>query len=284
VHRTLRSAIIPYWRWLISTITVLLCAQTASPAQTNPPSTNDLPVVNLTKPVSPASWPLPEPFKLTAEDLDYGEKQVEQMVHDRPALARAVNKQSPIWQWCVRHFAGASLGYRVSWNSDSPELPGLRCDHQLSRDGVDPSLRFTEFRSSRDEKMESVKASNYDLWSRAVYELNNMENDPEFARVWADACAGKLTRNEFIIQYSRPEHVAYLKTALVYEHLWKKTWKSEIDAGRYWYVGTPRTYEAWMSRFKDRSKYPWSNYGAAFDNKVVPYLKSIGIVPKRDEP
>ena len=132
--------------------------------------------------------------------------------------------------------------------------------------------------------METVKASNFDLWSRAVYELNNMESDREFARVWADACAGKLTRNAFIVQYSRLEYAADLKTKLVYDHLWKKTWQSRLEAWRYWYVGIPGTYEAWMAAFTDHSKYPWANYGKAFDDKVVPYLKSIGIIPKRDEP
>jgi hypothetical protein len=56
-------------------------------------------------------------YPVTAADLAFGKKQVDQMMHDRPVMALLVKKGDVIYEWTVRQFAGESLGHRIMWYS-----------------------------------------------------------------------------------------------------------------------------------------------------------------------
>lgn len=229
-----------------------------------------------TRPV--VTWPLPESYKVTPGDLLFGEQQVERMVHDRPEMARMVNSQSPVWKWCVRNFAGVSLGQRIYWNSGKPAPPDSGADHVIPFDGKPGYIRVDEMR--RIGTGDAGKASCEELWAKAVFELNNMANDPAFLQIYNDALAGKLDRNRFIERNTRLEYLTELKTELVHKNLWRQSGSEFSGGSYYWGAYIPDTYEMWISAYTDRTSYPWIPFGSYYDEQVVPYLKSVGKMPQ----
>src|SRR5580692_5051398 len=121
MNSNLKSSYVAFYRWPVIALILAALAQAPIRAQTISASPNNLPAGNSKPAVSPVSWPLPEPFAVSDADLAHGELQTKKMLHDRPEMARYVNQQSPIWQWCVRQFAGASLGQRILWNNRKPK-------------------------------------------------------------------------------------------------------------------------------------------------------------------
>src|SRR3954447_17403761 len=55
-----------------------------------------------------------------------------------------------------------------------------------------------------------------ELWSCAVFELNNAANAPEFLELHAKALSGKIVRDDYVREFVRLEHLAAAKTRRFY--------------------------------------------------------------------
>jgi len=136
-------------------------------------------------------WPK---TKLTADDLRHGERQVEQMLKDRPAMAAFGEKAATLRQWAMRKFAGEDLGKKIIWDASTPES-------ESSAENIPPSegkpgrirlrARQRSWWVSNDDRVCE------DLWSDAVFELYNVTNGERFGQLERDASAGKLSKQEF---------------------------------------------------------------------------------------
>ncbi len=220
------------------------------------------------------TWPLPELHKIMAADIAHGQKQVEQMIQDHPAMAACAEPNGSILAWCVRQFAGAVVGQRITWDNGVPMAASDGADH-IGPDGDTPgSLRLSN--TLHDANGGERTASGEELWAGAVYELNNMVNDPEFDRIDEQACAGKLDKSVYIEQVTRLEYVASLKTAQVYRHLWPSAQSQSENNPAAWCANIPDTYEEWIAAYTDKSSYPWDSWGTYYHDDMASYRKSIG--------
>jgi hypothetical protein len=210
-----------------------------------------------------------------SEDLRFGEEQVRAMMHDRPEMSRCVSEGDALWKWAARQFAGEGVGTRVYWEKTEPpdiKYPAAHW-HTYSRPYSENPLYFHRpyIEGFGLVRIHSVKhdfpGSCEVLWACAVYELNNIQNTPGFQKVSEDAHAGKLTKEQFVRGYANLEWEAAHKTALFYRRMWlpQSMRKNEATHPSWWQVGTPITFEAWMTTHADRSKYPWDCYSKYYD-------------------
>jgi hypothetical protein len=202
--------------------------------------------------------------RLSVKNLEYGEKQVRQMLKDRPGMGKYVNNREIIWKWAVRKFAGEDLGEVFDWNPNLPQQ-GYNYDH------YGPWERKKGFIRIRDDFE--------NLWVAAVYELFNIANTDKFKKVYEEACAGHLTKEQWITKNTKIEYGAVKKTKEFYGRVWepwakKKGFKTNPQI---WYMWTPNSYSKWIKTYKNKLGYPWNSWGRYYDESMVPYLRKLAI-------
>lgn len=167
--------------------------------------------------------------------LAHGERQVRQMLKDRPAMGKHGEEAELLYQWAARKFAGEDLREQVNWNSTDP-LPGFPCDHQPPVPGRPGFIRihgkYTQGTAKGKERLFE------ELWHGAVFELNNITGVKDFRQVQADAVAGKISQEEFIAGMLNVESRAAEKTRAFYIRVFLP-WAIEHGVKthpRQWYV------------------------------------------------
>ncbi len=213
---------------------------------------------------SPAPWPLNEPFPPTAADLKHGELQVERMVRNRPChVASGVRRDSPVWRWCVRHFAGASSGKRIYWDGATP-VDSL-AEHRPAIGRRNAVIRVSGAADCGDIK--DVSAGCSALWGRVVFELNNVDEDPGCAALRLRAFHGKITREQFVRGFAYHEYLAARKTAAIFLHVYRTADGPYLTGYYSWFLGAPQSFDVLFLEFRDRSAYPWNPYSAYYDQE-----------------
>jgi hypothetical protein len=212
---------------------------------------------------------------LSAADLAFGKQQVERMVKDRPEMARYVRPTDPVWKYCQRAFAGEAIGQRVYWDSALPDTDETAAEH-MGPVGNDPGyIRVREKYATGFQKGTPLTCE--ELWSSAVYELENIRGTKGFDALYKLACDGKLTREQWIRENTKLEYGACRRTAKLYRTLWLPVAKARGNptVGTEWFADAPSTYEGWISLYTDPNGYPWNDWGRYYDDEVVPYLRSL---------
>jgi len=210
---------------------------------------------------------------LSNADIAFGEAQMDQMIKDRPEFARYVSKHDDVWQFCVRAFAGAAIGEHIIWNNSLPENERYLADHLGPYDGHPGYIQIRKNVASGDRPGRPLTCE--ELWSCAVFELENIRSHRAFLALYYRALDGKLSREEWIRGCSRLEYEALKRT----RNDWVKLWLPLVAArhirasGYHWGANVPETYEAWISRYWDPNSYPWDVFGDYFDKEMAPFVK-----------
>ena len=92
-------------------------------------------------------------------------------------------------------FAGEDLGRPIYWDSTEPPSFTFGENH------VRPGERGAIIRVSKNLPIGKDKGTpqSFDqLWSSAVFELNNVANSSDYRRIDEDASKGKLARSEYV--------------------------------------------------------------------------------------
>ncbi len=177
-----------------------------------------------------------------------GEKQLSKMLRDRPNMQRFIKKGDFIWEWCVRQFAGESVGEPIEWNPASPSK-GAECDSQYPVNGAKGFIRVSK------ERVDSVALgavlTGEALWGDAAYELNNIGNSREFKELDRLAAEHKVDKDVWIKETLRLEHATLLKTYAVYKTVFEPALRSRnqhIDprVNARWGLVNPR-FELWWA-------------------------------------
>ena len=220
---------------------------------------------------------LPELAELTtnlsAADLAFGEEQMSKMAKDRPEFGRFVTKDDAIWQFCVRAFAGAAIGEHIVWDNTLPEDKGYRSENLGPYDGQPAFIRIRNNSDSAGDRGRPLSCE--ELWSCAVFEIENIRNHKAFMALFYQALHGKLTREEWIRGCTRLEFQAMQRTKRDSVTLWLPLveTRSISFTKSFWGLNSPDTYERWISLYRDPNDYPWNVFGAYYDQKIVPYVK-----------
>ena len=149
---------------------------------------------------------------LDEKDLEHGERQLRQMLKDRPAMGEIGEKADPLYRWAGRKFAGEDLGERILWNPAEPP-PEFPCDHQSPEPGCPGFIRIHEKYTAGPLKGKAMSFE--ELWSGAVFELYNITGVEDFQRIQNEATEGRLAREEYITGELEVESRAAEKTCRV---------------------------------------------------------------------
>jgi tetratricopeptide (TPR) repeat protein/protein involved in polysaccharide export with SLBB domain len=179
-------------------------------------------------------WPK---MPIDARAMRHGQRQVAQMLKDRPALAEFGKAAEPLHKWATRKFAGEDLGEEVFWDRTDPPLPfgGMNCQPTDKVPGC-IMVRGTYGGDANSDRKRSFDGT----WSDVVFELYNIANASDFEKVHRQVAEGKVSKSQYVVKMSEIECQAAEKTRSFYIHVylpWAK--QHHVDTNpTAWHVGT----------------------------------------------
>lgn len=202
---------------------------------------------------------------LDEKALAHGERQVRQMLKDRPAMGELGEKAEMLYRWAARKFAGEDLGEPIFWNPADP-LPEFPCDHQSPEPDCPGYIRIHEKYTRGPNKGTPVPFD--ELWRGVVFELYNITGVEDFKRIAADAAAGKISREEYITKKLKVESNAAEKTRAFYIRVylpWAKEHGVRTNPMQ-WYVAVRDnpSDDLFLSHIGKDSPH-WRYYGRTYD-------------------
>lgn len=219
--------------------------------------------------------------ELSSAELAFGAEQVDRMVKDRPEMGRAVFKTDDLWQFCARCFGGEAIGETVLWDNALPEQKGYESENDGPSDSRKGYIRIRQIHASAERRGQPLNCE--ELWSCAVFELENLRNHPACRALYEMALKGQLTREDWVRESSKLEYAALRRTAQDYRALWRPLARTRdlSDTPWLWGVGCPPTYEGWILQYNDPTGYPWDAFARYYDQQIVPYLRSAQLAVPR---
>lgn len=223
-----------------------------------------------------------EHIALGQADLEYGKKQMTQMLSDchgmtefttRDGQKETLPQNSPIWLWATEAYGTPIMKMKVEWGGNHVSKPeAYLAEHRMPHDGQNGSILIRE--SYRDSSGVFRKATCEELWAACVFELINLRNDPAFTELYQRALNNRINRQDWVDLNTRLEHQALLQLKQFHEKIWLPWAKgARFDSDRKaWYADTPERYETWIEQYQKSSHDPYTYWGDYYDSRVVPYL------------
>ena len=180
------------------------------------------------------AWPKPP---LTEDAVRFGERQVAQMLRDRPTMAKYGKDAEPLCRWAARKFAGEDLKQTIRWDPKEPLAPQAE-NYVPVAPGDAPRILIRETCCEGEKK--GKKRTAEDLWCSAVYELYNISAADDFRRLDAEAVAGRVKKEAYVARTVEIESRAIDKTRAFYINVflpWAKEHRVPTDPW-VWYIGT----------------------------------------------
>ena len=211
----------------------------------------------------------PRPVSLAKDDLEHGREQVLQMLADRRVMLEFTTEDGFLVRWAIRMFAGEFEGRRIYWNNTPP--PGeVVAQHSVASADSPAAIQLAGRRAA-----DGTPLGFEELWASCVFELFNIQNAEGFRAVDDAAAEDRITREDYILENFRLEIIASEKTRFFYCRDFL-VWAEDVEfvsEPHQWYVTVWGDLDNWIEAYSDRSEYPWSVYGEAFDSirkKVQP--------------
>ncbi len=205
--------------------------------------------------------------RLSAEALAHGQRQVTQMLHDRPAMAQFGDEAKFLRDWARRKFAGEDFVQPIDWDP-SPPLHS-DAEHLAPGDGKNAAI-LVEAHYTAGPK-EGQPRGFEELWAGAIYELHNVNYAREFVRLNDEADRGRVSKEAFVAGILKYELRAAQRTRGFYLNVflpWAAKKKLPTDPSL-WFCDWWDTPESVMKSFSDRSAYPWRPYARVHDWATV---------------
>jgi hypothetical protein len=122
-------------------------------------------------------------FSGEARSTDFGQRQVDQLLEDRPELFPIIENNLAIKNWILDRFNGGEMNLRVYWHAEEP-WSGRPAEHSIPIRGYPALIRIT---SKNDLTAE-------DKCIALIFEFFNLENESNFKKLWE---AENITSQEF---------------------------------------------------------------------------------------
>lgn len=122
-------------------------------------------------------------FSEEARSTDFGQRQVDQLLEDRPELSPIIENNLAIKNWIQNRFNGGDQNLRVYWHAEEP-LSGRPAENSPPIRGYPALIRIT---SKNDLTAE-------DKCIGLLFEFFNLENESNFKKLWE---AENMTSQEF---------------------------------------------------------------------------------------
>lgn len=205
--------------------------------------------------------------KLSEAAMEHGRRQVAQMLHDRPAMAKHAKEAKFFSEWAARKFAGEDFGELIDWD---PSLP-LHSDAEHLAPGAGQRAAILLYPVYTCGPKEGEPRSFEELWAGAVYELHNVSYAREFVRLNDEAEQGKVSKEAFVAGILKFELLAAQRTRAFYVQVFlplaeKHRWPTQPPL---WFCDWWDTPESVLGSFTDKSAYPWRPYARTHDWATV---------------
>lgn len=223
-------------------------------------------------------------------DFEHGNRQVTQMLADRPAMAEFVtrenvrckiNSQADIWKWAAEAYGKKVNGGCIEWDDADLDKPShYMADHTIPYQGKNGLIRVRERFEPRNGHARELTFE--ELWSSCIFELYNIQSADAFLDIYRRSLTGQISRDQWVRTNTQIEHNALLRLVTFYELEWKQ-WADENDFASdpaKWRCDTPKNYDEWINLYRTGSSNPylyWENY---YDKQIVPYLEQLGLSGK----
>ena len=216
--------------------------------------------------------------------LSPGEKQVRQLLIDRPKMAvylglngeeKKLTSQDAIWQWAAKAYDAHVIGELIVWdNHDLLAKPSnYLAENSTPWHGHPGAIRIRDAILKADGTKEETSFEKF--WNACFFELINIKNADKSLVIYKQGLEGKLNRAQFVRAYQMAEYQSLVKLKQVYQEVWKP-WaeshhvSSDLDL---WEQNLPSSYEKWMSeRYSDGVTYTY--FEDYYDKNVAPNVKN----------
>jgi tetratricopeptide (TPR) repeat protein/protein involved in polysaccharide export with SLBB domain len=178
---------------------------------------NDLQAVFRLNPTDPAASFEPwRKAQVAADALQHGERQIRQMLKDRPNMGRFGEKANVLLRWAARKFAGEDLHEMIFWNPSDPSPDITACSRPPTAD--EPGV--IRVRGTIIEGPDKGKARSFEeMWCNAVFELYNIANSKQVDQIDDDVTKDMFSREEYVTKLIEVESGAAEKTRSFYIHV-----------------------------------------------------------------
>jgi hypothetical protein len=195
---------------------------------------------------------------LKKSDLDFGKRQVEQVISDRPEMGEIFKKVPEVRKIAELRFTGEANGSRVYWDNREPvgERPA---EHMTSTPRYPSVIRV------------SSKPKPIDACVMLLFELNNYMFDREYNKLRNSSPNQRTSREAFAESCVRCEFAAVLETKAIFK---KHPLPVQDPDDCPYYSGVLAheedfsTYKKWLMRLPHGEYDPYKYYGELYD-KVI---------------
>ena len=191
-----------------------------------------------------------------------GVANLEALVADRPELLTVIHRGDEIWQWLEVHFS--NNGNPVEWAHD----PAVKFQHYLAMSSyVRPAVYLAARTLNGSPITPQLELSSL------VYELLNISHAPQFRAVVAEARAGNLTEDQFVLAMARIEFSTCQETNYFHQSVWLPyARKNHLPLYRgNWHIGVGNDFGRWIYYHRHVAKdgYPDDAYRPTY-RKIAP--------------
>lgn len=216
--------------------------------------------------VAVASCDRPPATSDEAKPISFGQRQVDQLIADRPDMAGVLSEDDPVMKWIIDSFNGDRIGQRVYWNANSPQS-GSEAEHGPPNGGYPAYVSLSG----------GAETTPVDKWASVVYELFNLENTQAFEELNDRAMAGEVDGDTYALECVRLEFVAVVKTKAFFE---KHTLPASVHGNDPWYnwvLGDIGTFEENVQGFRENytglGYNPLRYFRDGYDSEIAPYVE-----------
>lgn len=201
---------------------------------------------------------------IVEEYLKFGTGELRKMLADRPQMAQGVDEEDLLFQWAARQFGGESTPNRMLWSNGVPRK--FKAQHYPPTKEARGYIQIVSLPASGPEHHWREFEQ---LWSYAVFELNNAASAEAFAAAYTDAAKGTISRDAFIKRCFRTEYLATVKTRRFYLQVFadKVRRLHQHSDPDHWFFqdGWLGSWQRALGHYDRQSRYPWRVYGEYYD-------------------
>lgn len=197
-------------------------------------------------------------------NIMYGRWQTEKMLADRPRMGERFDPANPLHVWVAIAFQRMPEDRSILWDAE------FRRTDASAYSGYATAMPCWAIHVSNVHqigKQKGKEMSADDLWSSALFELENLRNRPAFSATHNQARREEISRRDFSLALAQLEWGAGLRTRAFFTLVYFP-WATEhglVPSFAPWFEPS-LTFDDRKASFADDDYYPWKIYGKQYDS------------------
>lgn len=218
------------------------------------------------------SQPQASSTQASTHPRSFGDRQIEQMLDDRPDMQNTLTPSHPIYRFISEAFNGDRTGSRIYWNANQPSS-GSDAEHSPSFLGYPPQIKISD----------GPETTPMDKWAGVIFEIFNLENTLESERLAQLAIQRELDRDRYAQQCVRLEFVALERTRSFFRENPLPVSSPEEAPWYQWVLHDLGTFEEYRDYYegKDLGGFnSFEHFKEHYDEQIAPYMEAFNQLPQ----